>query len=332
MEFDNLGRQCAHEGCNQKDFLPFKCDMCKLDLCLIHRTYTAHNCVKAAGKDVTSVDCPICNKSFKLTRADNPDIAWESHYANDCTQRSGPAKSKPVGCPVLLCRSILGPSNTFTCTKCNLKVCLSHRTPEDHACKSIVSKKKDAMFQARSNLGVSSTSSGSVSASRSSAPKSTSVEPSKQKSNTSTKKATDSGNSIYGTADRRKKKDSTSGENRGNNSNQPAGLSSGNVADGQCPVCGLYFVDQDLLVTHVNVDHVESFGMPSAPLSLPNVEASSAALIEQCPFCSARFPDAVRLVEHVQSHHPEGNQFGSREQQQQQPTNNGQQPQSCSLC
>lgn len=295
MEFDNLGRRCAYEGCNQKDFLPFKCDMCQLDLCLIHRTYIAHNCVKAAGKDFTSVDCPICNKGFKLSRADDPNEAWESHYANDCTQRSGPAKAKPVTCPVALCRTILGPSNTFVCTKCQLKVCLTHRIPEEHLCKSIVSRKKETMINARTSLVSSASTSKAAPTSQSGSSSSSTT---KNKNAVMARKTADQGNSIYGTTDRRKRNEATPFENRNNDT---ANTHSSGAGGGLCPICNIYFEEQDLLVTHVNVEHLETFGVPTASSSA----ASSVPLNEPCPFCSERFSDAVCLVGHVQSKHPE---------------------------
>ena len=49
-----------------------------------------------------------------------------------------PASQKPKEkCSVALCNQVLGISNSFTCPKCGIKVCLSHRIPEDHKCPAI---------------------------------------------------------------------------------------------------------------------------------------------------------------------------------------------------
>ena len=75
MEFDHVGSHCAADGCNQRDFLPFTCDGCHKPFCLAHRSGLAHNCAGAERKDVTSIDCPICGKSIRMTRSENPDLA-----------------------------------------------------------------------------------------------------------------------------------------------------------------------------------------------------------------------------------------------------------------
>ena len=64
---EDLGSHCQHDGCNQLDFLPFKCPSCKKSLCLTHRSFAMHGCSSGAmgGKDVTSLDCPICGQSGK---------------------------------------------------------------------------------------------------------------------------------------------------------------------------------------------------------------------------------------------------------------------------
>ena len=43
MEF-NIGEHCQLEECNQLDFLPFKCDLCKKIFCLKHKSYDDHKC------------------------------------------------------------------------------------------------------------------------------------------------------------------------------------------------------------------------------------------------------------------------------------------------
>ncbi|XWS44219.1 hypothetical protein CRYUN_Cryun15aG0025500 [Craigia yunnanensis] len=51
--------------------------------------------------------------------------------SGDCDPRK---KKKPT-CPTRRCRETSTLSNTSVCKTCQLKVCLKHRFPPDHACK-----------------------------------------------------------------------------------------------------------------------------------------------------------------------------------------------------
>lgn len=136
LEHTNLGLHCNAVDCNQRDFLPFKCDSCRRDFCLLHRTYTAHGCSGADMKDMTSIDCPICGKGVKFSKAECPDEVWTKHYESSCS--GTPVGSKKIAkCFKISCTTILGLSNKFNCSKCRQDVCLSHRNPEDHDCKGI---------------------------------------------------------------------------------------------------------------------------------------------------------------------------------------------------
>eukprot|EP00428_Durinskia_dybowskii_P073753 CAMPEP_0170396444 /NCGR_PEP_ID=MMETSP0117_2-20130122/22328_1 /TAXON_ID=400756 /ORGANISM="Durinskia baltica, Strain CSIRO CS-38" /LENGTH=343 /DNA_ID=CAMNT_0010652847 /DNA_START=225 /DNA_END=1256 /DNA_ORIENTATION=- len=133
MEFEEVGAHCQYEGCKQKDFLPFKCDACGKSLCLMHRSYVTHDCVAGQAKDMTSMDCPICSKSVRFDKSQDVNLVWEEHYLNSCTQQ--PAQQKEiVRCFKPECRTVLGPSNTYTCNKCHQRVCLAHRIAEEHSC------------------------------------------------------------------------------------------------------------------------------------------------------------------------------------------------------
>lgn len=133
LEHTNLGQHCEVPDCNERDFLPFKCDVCSRNFCLLHRTYTDHSCSGANSKDMTSIDCPICSKSVKFSKAQSPDIVWDQHYTTSCVGTQ--SVKKPTKCYRQSCPNILGPTNTFNCPKCKQNVCLSHRVPEDHDCK-----------------------------------------------------------------------------------------------------------------------------------------------------------------------------------------------------
>ncbi|KAA8548053.1 hypothetical protein F0562_004686 [Nyssa sinensis] len=132
--FPDLGMHCQHSECNQLDFLPFKCDACRNVFCLEHRSYKSHDCPKSDRGSRKVVVCEICSTSIEITGHDGEDekVILEKHEKSvDCD----PKKKKKPTCPVKRCREILTFSNTATCKTCQIKVCLKHRFPADHACK-----------------------------------------------------------------------------------------------------------------------------------------------------------------------------------------------------
>ena len=136
LEHTNLGHHCEMESCNQRDFLPFTCDLCRKKLCLLHRSYAAHSCDGSNSRDMTSIDCPICGKSVKFSQAQSVDDVWEKHYFNGCSKVLAPIKATKI-CFKSTCPTVLGLSNSFRCTKCGHDVCLLHRVPEEHECTSL---------------------------------------------------------------------------------------------------------------------------------------------------------------------------------------------------
>ena len=147
MEFDHVGQHCEVAECRQRDFLPYICEICKGSYCSEHRTYISHGCSGAFSKDMTSIDCPVCKKSIRLSKADSADEMWMKHYNTECTQNkdirsnksnsstSAPSSNKKK-CARGDCRVVLGPSNTMSCTQCLQTVCLTHRLPEEHTCRT----------------------------------------------------------------------------------------------------------------------------------------------------------------------------------------------------
>ena len=180
MEFADVGRHCEMPLCNMQDFLPFICDSCSKSFCLEHRIYESHGCNGYARKDITSLDCPICAKSIKFNRAQNPDAVWEEHFLNGCI--NGGSNSTPYAsnsnigaiggkkiqskCGHGPCKTILGPSNRFHCPKCRVDVCLSHRVPEDHGCRAVLSA--IAKTKATNKNPISSTTRSKTSSNKSS--------------------------------------------------------------------------------------------------------------------------------------------------------------------
>ncbi|XP_041006203.1 zinc finger AN1 domain-containing stress-associated protein 12 isoform X1 [Juglans microcarpa x Juglans regia] len=132
--FPDLGQHCQHPDCHQLDFLPFKCDGCRKVFCLDHRSYKKHECPKSDHNSRKVVVCENCSMSIETTGQDGEDekVMLERHEkSGSCDPKK---KNKPT-CPVRRCKEILTFSNTNTCKICQVKVCLKHRFPVDHACK-----------------------------------------------------------------------------------------------------------------------------------------------------------------------------------------------------
>lgn len=247
MEFDHVGRHCALATCNQRDFLPFKCDYCHRDYCLEHRSYTCHGCKGAESKDFTSTDCPMCGKSIRFSKSQDPNLIWEEHYLHGCTQQPQQKVSKK--CARSDCRTILGPSNTFSCPKCRQEVCIAHRFAEDHNCAKVLREARANALQSKISANTSSSK----------------PSPSSSSTTVGAKKIAEASNenSLKGSAARRMANQST------NNISKASVTTSEKTSDShysfegnqnrnqqQCPfLCGMSFADSAELAKHVNVAH-----------------------------------------------------------------------------
>lgn len=131
----SVGRHCHHNGCNQLDFLPFKCGLCSGIFCLEHRTCSGHECPKGNSYDVSTVICPVCAKAIKLVGDQDPNAAFEAHVSSSACDPSNYARVKQrPRCPAPNCREKLTSTNTYKCKDCCIDVCLKHRFPADHKC------------------------------------------------------------------------------------------------------------------------------------------------------------------------------------------------------
>mmetsp|Transcript_66974 Transcript_66974/g.131871 ORF Transcript_66974/g.131871 Transcript_66974/m.131871 type:complete len:246 (+) Transcript_66974:120-857(+) len=134
MQVEVLGAaHCSVADCHQLDFLPFKCDACAGVFCKDHFAHARHRCPKASSSNVQVLVCPLCAAAVRMSISEDPNVTWERHYLNGCTQVK-PASKGPNTCPIQGCREKLGPSNRFECTKCGITVCIKHRAEEDHPC------------------------------------------------------------------------------------------------------------------------------------------------------------------------------------------------------
>lgn len=102
--------------------------------CLEHRSYKSHECQKPDIKSRKVVVCEACSVSIETTGCDEEGerVALEKHVKSG---KCDPKKQKKPTCPVRRCKEVLTFSNTSTCKTCDMKVCLKHRFPADHACK-----------------------------------------------------------------------------------------------------------------------------------------------------------------------------------------------------
>jgi len=254
LEHHDLGKHCAMSGCNQRDFLPFTCDVCSRKLCLQHRSYLNHDCIGEGSKNITSIACPICNKTIKYNQTENIDLIWENHYLNECTQKAAKPTSTKT-CPT--CRTKLGLTNVFHCKICNKDLCLSHRSPEDHECEKVNSKRKNYFenkFQTeRENKFLKETK-------KEYGPSSQSSAISKNSSSSSSSKNTINRNDQYSCPMCDQAFQSTELLSRHvdnvhvENSTPPINTAN-NTGREICPVCNQKFADPIALVNHFELKH-----------------------------------------------------------------------------
>ena len=121
MEFASLGAHCAHPGCNQQDFLPFKCEDCGASYCLDHRTAAAHEC-PAAGRKAEALAAAARERQLAARLA---------------MGETSPKKKKKKRCPVKGCRA-KGLTVSMRCRDCGVEFCPSHRFEDQHVCAGMV--------------------------------------------------------------------------------------------------------------------------------------------------------------------------------------------------
>lgn len=109
-ELIHIGKHCMAEGCNQLDFLPIDCPLCKRQFCKLHIKGIEHGCEEPS--DIT------------LTAEEVDNLASPASFP--CS------KSKCNG------REL----TPIQCDDCQLQFCLKHRLPMDHDCKHIAAKEK----------------------------------------------------------------------------------------------------------------------------------------------------------------------------------------------
>lgn len=283
LEHTKLGDHCDHSSCNQRDFLPFRCNVCNKNYCLDHRSYMSHNCLGQHLCDITSIECPLCATTIKFNKTVDPNIAWEEHFLI-CKQI--PVKKIMDGKFCSSCKIKLGLSNHFTCKKCSKLLCLLHRNSEDHQCvisvkasvvgtkKTLTPQQEEALKRLKSRPVVASNSS----------------------------------NAVRETAGRRMI--NPAGSTSSATSSAAAVDCTGDKTILCCPFCNEKYVDETSMYKHIDSKHppsapTTSTTRPTLPNAyLPNpVPSSNSSNDSVCPLCSSTFSDPVDLVAHYEVAH-----------------------------
>jgi len=140
---------CAAEGCGRLDFLPFACDACGKLLCLSHRLYEAHECVRSGASE--TVVCPLCAQAVRLVRGEDPNVTHARHVSSgQCVADNYKRVHKKPRCACKGCKESLTLTNRVTCKACGRITCMRHRMPESHACGTHQRSKQRLATAARS--------------------------------------------------------------------------------------------------------------------------------------------------------------------------------------
>jgi AN1-type zinc finger protein 1 len=120
-DVEAIGTQCQMEYCRQLDFLPFRCESCRGQFCLDHRTERAHKCSKeGAWARARAAQNRISGP--QTTTTSKPNILTHEQ------QCSHPQCKTLVDTPL---------TPGVHCQTCNRRYCLKHRMKEDHACSTL---------------------------------------------------------------------------------------------------------------------------------------------------------------------------------------------------
>jgi predicted nucleic acid binding AN1-type Zn finger protein len=211
----------------------------------MHRSQVSHDCI-APTIDMTSVDCPICGKSFKFNKTNDPNLEWDRHLATSCSQQPETQNNR-IKCQAPQCNVVLGPSNRITCNQCHRQVCLSHRIPDQHNCKEL--RRADTLRskgQQSSHLTPKGQQSSQSAARQPSRQQASEARPSRLS------QSTDSTNTLKGSATRRQQQ-------------QPHVTAPAPPLLEPCPMCGARFPDALSLANHFEQSHSSENQTHSSP-------------------------------------------------------------------
>mmetsp|Transcript_6921 Transcript_6921/g.12240 ORF Transcript_6921/g.12240 Transcript_6921/m.12240 type:complete len:323 (-) Transcript_6921:34-1002(-) len=130
--FDIVGGRCSLDTCREHDFLPFKCEFCSRQYCQKHAEPACHECEKVPkSRGVLAAICPLCRSTVKWDDKDSTEEAAMQAHQKTCQAKA--SEQKDI-CPAENCKTKLTAMNSLTCEKCKVRVCLTHRFEDAHAC------------------------------------------------------------------------------------------------------------------------------------------------------------------------------------------------------
>ncbi|KAK9767977.1 hypothetical protein K7432_001747 [Basidiobolus ranarum] len=132
MEFPKLGTQCTFESCQQLDFLPFRCSLCKHIFCSEHRSIFQHNC--ALAQDINTPVCKTCGLALENEENIDTDQILREHIESNCKRHVRILPSIKQKCQFSTCGQ--SESVVSLCLYCTSVYCLKHRHAADHECSS----------------------------------------------------------------------------------------------------------------------------------------------------------------------------------------------------
>ena len=125
MDDADIGHHCELEGCSQKDYFSFQCDMCKKHFCGEHRN--SCGCLTAESQ---------LPKEAKMKSVIRNACSFLTHKVDE---KSG--DKRPIPCEA---------EGVAACKGCSFMYCIEHRLEWDHNCASL--QKDDTKEKMKANL------------------------------------------------------------------------------------------------------------------------------------------------------------------------------------
>lgn len=130
--FPIVGGRCSLDTCNEHDYLPFTCRYCGQSFCQKHAEPRAHMCEEIPDtRGVLAAVCPVCEATVRWISAESSSEQAMEEHKSSCRGKTTTTKEF---CPVEGCKQVLKLSNAFTCPKCHVRVCMTHRYEDAHPC------------------------------------------------------------------------------------------------------------------------------------------------------------------------------------------------------
>lgn len=300
----DVGAHCQLGGCNQLDFLPFKCSGCRGIFCEHHRAASVHKCPHAES-DVQVIICPVCALSIKIIPNEDPNVTFAAHQRTACNPENYAKVHKKKKCCVKLCKEKLVTTNSITCKDCGALTCLRHRLAEDHSCPGPPVAPPSGFRAAFGSFFSASTSkattNGTAATARKAAPATKTTTTSASRMNSAKSKVSSVAKKASNSLQTQLQDYRASHKTKTNPSTTPATTVPLSVGPEQCPQCSQRFPSVQALIDHAASAHSNGWASGNTLPVRPSSAASGGQ--ERCPHCTARFDDPVALVHHVESKH-----------------------------